>query len=144
MLKPGKRGLGFAVGEEPFPAYFAARGVEVLATDLWDSNTSSRWTQSQNLGGNKQILNKHGLCPSDLFKRHVHIKNVDMNYIPLDLVGFDFAWSSCAVEHIGNFQLGKEFFIKHLNVLKSGGISIHIVEFKPCLKNKSCKIGRNM
>jgi hypothetical protein len=34
LLKPGNRGLGFAVGQEPLPAVFAKHGCQILATDL--------------------------------------------------------------------------------------------------------------
>jgi hypothetical protein len=34
MLTPGRRGLGFAVGQEQLPALLAARGLDITATDL--------------------------------------------------------------------------------------------------------------
>ena len=33
MLRPGRRGLIFAAGREPLPAFFAAFGAEIVATD---------------------------------------------------------------------------------------------------------------
>lgn len=46
MLQEGKRGLGFAVGTEPLPAYFASKGCLVTATDLGVSDTSeNEWAQ---------------------------------------------------------------------------------------------------
>jgi hypothetical protein len=45
MLKPGKRGLGFAVGKELLPALFATFGVKVTASDLGPENTETeRWS----------------------------------------------------------------------------------------------------
>lgn len=34
MLRPGRRGCGFAVGTEPLASAYAARGAEIVATDL--------------------------------------------------------------------------------------------------------------
>ena len=34
MLRPGRRGLGFGVGNEPIAAYAAGKSVAILATDL--------------------------------------------------------------------------------------------------------------
>lgn len=124
MLKVGKCGLGFAVGQEPLPSYFASKGVRILATDLWGQNGAEKWTNDQNLQGNKQILNQYGICPSNEFNENVQIRNVDMNAIPEDIGKYDFCWSSCAVEH-----LGKKFLLKSLELLKPGGLSVHTVEF---------------
>ena len=64
-----------------------------------------------------------------------------MNSIPDDLKDFDFCWSSCAVEHVGSLDLGKEFFINQLNVLKSGGISVHTVEFNVSSNEDTIEMG---
>lgn len=34
MLQSGRLGLGFAVGTEPLPSYFASKGISIVATDL--------------------------------------------------------------------------------------------------------------
>lgn len=129
MLEPGKNGLGFAVGTEPLPSYFASRGAKILATDLWETESAEQWYLDQNLRGNKDALNRYEICPPALFKENVDIRNVDMNSLPPDLTGFDFCWSSCAVEHVGSLELGKTFFVNQLATLKPGGISVHTVEF---------------
>ena len=44
-LRPGMRGLGFAVGREPHTALFAARGCHIVATDLGaDATHVGDWT----------------------------------------------------------------------------------------------------
>lgn len=129
MLREGKCGLGFAVGQEPLPSYFASKGVKILATDLWEVNDADRWYENQNLHGNKQVLNQYGICGEEQFDKNVQIQNVNMNAIPDDIGKYDFCWSACAVEHVGNLALGKEFLIKQMEILKSGGIAVHTVEF---------------
>lgn len=141
MIKEGKRGLGFAVGEEPLPSYFAGRGVQILATDLWEENSSEQWFDHQNLKGNKRVLNRYALCSPEKFEKNLEIRNINMNSIPDDLKDFDFCWSSCAVEHVGSLDLGKEFFINQLNVLKSGGISVHTVEFNVSSNEDTIEMG---
>lgn len=111
LLKAGKCGLGFAVGEEPLPSYFASKGVKIVATDLWDESHSEQWYDHQNLRGNKSVLNRYCLCTPESFDVDVQIRNVNMNNIPDDIGRYDFCWSSCAVEHVGNLQLGKKFWL---------------------------------
>ena len=41
-LKPGKRGLGFAVGTEALPSLFASCGASIIATDLAADDERSR------------------------------------------------------------------------------------------------------
>src|SRR6266542_2731592 len=43
VLGPGKRGLGFAVGQEPLPALFASRGCTIVASDLHTEKVSAGW-----------------------------------------------------------------------------------------------------
>lgn len=51
-----------------------------------------------------------------------------MNNIPEDIGTYDFCWSSCAIEHVGNLALSKAFLKNMLKVLKSGGIAVHTTE----------------
>src|SRR5580698_7522774 len=47
LLAPGRRGLGFGVGQEPLVALFAAEGCDLVATDQpHDLAVSSGWTDS--------------------------------------------------------------------------------------------------
>ena len=45
MLKPGRKGLGFAVGREPLPSIFASHGVRIVATDLMDDRVDQVGSQ---------------------------------------------------------------------------------------------------
>ena len=132
MLQEGKKGLGFAVGEEPLPAFYASRGCEILATDLgMASREAKRWAQTgQNAAGDIGCLNALCLCPDELFQRNVRYRDIDMNDIPEDLDGkFDFCWSSCAIEHVGSLEKSKQFLKNMLKTLRPGGVAIHTTEF---------------
>ena len=104
-------------------------GCQILASDYWDEKDNSWVRTGQNLNGNLAALNQYKLCDDELFAKNVSLRNIDMNAIPDDINNFDFCWSSCAVEHLGNLELGKSFFENHLKVLKPGGIAVHTIEF---------------
>jgi 2-polyprenyl-3-methyl-5-hydroxy-6-metoxy-1,4-benzoquinol methylase len=113
MLAPGKRGLGFAVGKEPLPAAFADCGCEILMTDLpgqatWKSHAATRAVKHE----------------------RVSFRRVDMKEIPADLAGqWDFVWSCCAFEHLGNAAAGLSFVMEAMKCLKPGGIAVHTTEY---------------
>ena len=126
-LRPGMKGLGFAVGEEPLPEYFAAQGVDVLATDLDASDARSQaWRRTgQHLSNRADAA----VQQTDAGGR-VDVRSVDMNLIPEDLSGrFDFNWSTCSFEHCGSIELGLSFLRNQLRTLKPGGVAVHTTEF---------------
>ena len=120
MLEPGKEGLGFGVGEEPLPALFARYGCRIRATELALASTASSACTS---------LNRAGICPEADFERLVTCEPVDMRSIPDSLTGFDFVWSSCALEHLGSLELAGRFVLHSLRCLKPGGLAVHTTEF---------------
>lgn len=130
VLTPGARGLGFAVGLEPLPAFFAARGCDILATDLSpDEPDAASWIAShEHAGRDLAALNADGLCPADDFARRVAVRYVDMNAVPDDLTDFDFCWSICAFEHLGTLRRGMDFVRASLATLKPGGVAVHTTE----------------
>jgi hypothetical protein len=130
MLAPGRRGLGFGVGREPLVALFASMGCEIVATDLDPERASAAgWTESgQEYSGGAAGLNEAGLCPNDEFAQRVRYRNVDMNEVPADLVGFDFTWSSCAFEHLGALAAGADFVVRQMDCLVPGGVAVHTTE----------------
>jgi len=131
LLAEGRRGLGFGVGKEPLVALFASYGCDLLATDQPpELAASTGWTDStveyaHGLAG----LNEDGLCADELFTRHVEYRDVDMNAIPEDLGGFDFTWSSCALEHLGSLQAGADFVLAQMRCLRPGGVAVHTTEY---------------
>lgn len=130
MLRPGRRGLGFAVGAEKLPAFFAARGCKITATDLpAEDERNQAWARTGQWVGNLASLNADGLCPEDVFRENVTYRPVDMNEIPADLLGFDFTWSTCSFEHCGGIELGLRFLEEQMRCLVPGGIAVHTTEF---------------
>ena len=130
MLQPGRRGLGFAVGQEPLVSLFASQGCEITGTDLDTGRASDAgWVETQQHASNLSMLNQHGLCDPAEFTRRVSFRHVDMNHIPSDLQGYDFVWSACSLEHLGSLSLGEQFIYNSLACLKPGGIAIHTTEF---------------
>ncbi|MEG4571611.1 class I SAM-dependent methyltransferase [Microcoleus sp. N3A4] len=130
MMSPGRRGLGFGVGKEPLVAVMAARGCQVVATDL-DSEEATKqgWASTGQYAATLEALNDRGICPLERFASHVTYRVADMNKIDADLVGFDFVYSSCAFEHLGSIELGLQFVKNSLKCLRPGGIAVHTTEF---------------
>lgn len=130
MLESGRKGLGFAVGEEPLPSLMASMGCTVVATDLDMSDPRSQpWAETQQLATGLDKLNTRGLCDEATFRKLVTYRAVDMNIIPEDLRDFDYTWSSCSFEHCGSIQAGLTFLREQMRCLKPGGIAVHTTEF---------------
>jgi hypothetical protein len=130
MLRSGRRGLGFAVGEEPLPALFASMGCEILATDLdAQDQRATAWAETAQLATSVEKLGRPSICPDDIFQQSVSFKPVDMNNIPCNVRDFDFSWSSCSFEHCGSIDLGIQFICNQMDCLKPGGVAVHTTEF---------------
>ena len=131
MLAAGRTGLGFGVGQEPLVALFADAGCEVVATDQpHESAVATGWTDSAvEWAGGLGDLNGFGLCDVAEFERRVSYRPVDMTAIPADLRGFDFAWSSCALEHLGTLGAGTDFVVAQMDCLGPGGVAVHTTEY---------------
>lgn len=135
MLQPGRRGLGFAVGQEPLSSLFASYGCEIVATDQKaEEAVEGGWVETDQHATSLDVLNKRGLCPDELFRRRVSLRSVDMRSIPSDLRDFDFVWSACALEHLGSLELGERFVFESLRCLRPGGVAVHTTEFN-CSSN---------
>jgi hypothetical protein len=128
VLVPGARGIGFGVGTEPLTAWIAAQGCSVMATDYPEGEHAADWSSTGELAYSVGDLNSAGICPPDDFAARVTYQPVDMR----DLSGlhgpFDFAWSSCAVEHLGSIEATLTFLVDHLALLAPGAISVHTTE----------------
>lgn len=130
-LTPESSGLGFAVGREPLVAYFASKGVSILASDLdVERAASAGWVGSNEHAASLEILNERNICPPTLFTDKVRFQEVDMNnFSSQELGSFDFVWSSCAFEHLGSLEHGLRFVENSMACVKSGGIAVHTTEF---------------
>lgn len=130
LLRPGVRALGFGVGREPLPAYFASIGAEVLATDAPTSVIAGQgWDSIGQHAATLDALRQPHLISDTELARLVRFSPVDMNAIPATLSGFDFCWSACALEHLGSLDHGMRFIEASLATLRPGGIAVHTTEF---------------
>jgi Methyltransferase domain len=145
VLRAGARGLGFGVGTEPLAAVIAAHGCEVVATDLPPSaNSASSWIESGQHAATQQDLNAGRWCPPEEFARRVEFRHVDMNAVPDDLTGFDFTWSSCALEHLGDLDAGIAFFHRQLACLRPGGVGVHTTEYNVSSNDATLRRGHTV
>lgn len=128
-IRPGARGVGFGCGTEPTVALLAAQGCRILATDLPPEQAAGfGWIETNQHADSKQSLNQDNLCSAREFAQNVEFRHVDMNHIPHDIRGFDFAWSSCALEHLGTLEAGFDFIRNSLCCLRPGGVAVHTTE----------------
>lgn len=144
LLKPGLRGLGFAVGTEPLASLFASMGCDILATDLAPSqmdHQQSLWMSTGQHATSLTSLNTRGVCPAEEFEQRVRFRFADMNDLPDDLGTFDFLWSSCSFEHLGTLEHGQRFMENALRFLKPGGIGVHTTEFNVESNGKTIESG---
>lgn len=129
LLVSGTKGLGFGVGLEPLVGYFAAKGCQILATDLEiERATQLGWTNTNQRSRNFMELNSRGLCDPELFSSLVSYRDVDMNDFPPGLIGFDFCWSACSLEHLGSIKNGIDFVMRSIETLAPGGWAVHTTE----------------
>ena len=82
---------------------------------------ASGWTDSGGRVGRRPRAARlrTGCAPTTLFARRVRFRPVDMNAIPADLRGFDFTWSSCALERLGTLAAGADFVVAQIGVPRS-------------------------
>jgi len=130
LLCRGKKALGFAVGREPVPCALAGNGVQVLATDLGADQSEKGWIDTGQHSSNKEQLYFSHLAAQDQFDSLVSFQPADMRTLAgLPENEFDFIWSSCALEHLGNLENGRTFVKNAMKMLKSGGIAFHTTEY---------------
>jgi len=129
-LRAGARGVGFGCGTEPLASFFAARGAEVLITDLEpDRQEAQGWRNTNEHATSLDAAFHAHLVSREVFDRNVSHRWADMNDIPGDIEGRDFCWSVCALEHVGSIAKGLAFIENSLRTLKPGGVAVHTTEF---------------
>jgi SAM-dependent methyltransferase len=135
MMAPGRKGIGFAVGTETLPSILAAHGVEILATDLPADQSDGRWDYGNQHAANLEALFHPSQIDEAEFRRLVSFQPVNMlDLAALPDASFDFAWSSCAMEHLGSLEAGLTFVRDAMRLLKPGGIAVHTTEYN-CSSN---------
>jgi 2-polyprenyl-3-methyl-5-hydroxy-6-metoxy-1,4-benzoquinol methylase len=146
VLRPGMRGLGFAVGQEPLTAMFARMGAGIVAIDLFvERAEESGWVATGQHADGNEALNNRGLCDQREFERLVKFQFADMNNIGEGFDGqFDFLWSSCAFEHLGDLEKGMQFVYNAMRCLKPGGIAVHTTEYNTSSNEETITSGETV
>jgi hypothetical protein len=130
VLKPGQTGLGFGVGHDPLVPLFAARGVELMATDLDVATKQAQgWLAEDQHVDSLDSETWPDICDAEQYRKLVSTRAVDMRAIPNDIGKYDFCWSTCALEHLGSLPAGLEFVESSLSTVKPGGIAVHTTEY---------------
>ena len=130
MLQPGRKGCGFAVGQEPLTSLFAARGAEILATDLPATDDAAPWVTTGQHAASLDSLYRSELIGRDEFDARVRFRPADMRALGLPWnERFDFVWSSCSIEHLGDLAAGLDFVEQATRLLLPGGCAVHTTEF---------------
>jgi hypothetical protein len=143
VLKGGRRGLGFGVGREILPAVFARLGATVTATD--SPSDAQNWREAGQYAGNKEGLFVPNILSREAFEERVLFEPCDMVRIPSHLAGFDFCWSSCCLEHLGNLQRGLDFVLDSVeHTLVVGGVACHTTEFNLSSDEETIEVGRDV
>lgn len=116
--------IGFGVGTEPLPAWFAEQGATVVASDL----QSDDWKKGQNSSSLSDIP-WEGICDKSRVG-NITFAEIDMRSIPDEHCqgGFDFAYSAGSFEHLGSIVNGLRFFCRQMKCLRPGGVAVHTTE----------------
>lgn len=146
LMKTGLAALGFGVGNEPLPALFASRGLNVTATDQgvgtdddWES--AGRWASTGQLMTGLSDLSRPHLINDEELASRVEVRDVDMNNVPTDLGTFDVIWSSCVIEHLGSPERGLDFVLESCRLLTPGGIAVHTTELELTRRESTADYG---
>jgi hypothetical protein len=129
MIAPSSRGLAFGVGKEMLPALFASNGCEIVATDGPSDIVKPDWALTNQHAADRENIYYAHIIDRAVFERNVSFETCDMNAISSHLRGFDFCWSSCCFEHLGDLEAGLRFVENSLDCLKPGGVAVHTTEF---------------
>ena len=135
ILPLNERGkaLGFGVGLEFLPSYFANTFQKVVATDLSLDNPQAKlWKAGAQHSSKLQEIYQPQIFNGEFekFSEIVAFDELDMNAIPEKYCdeSFDITWSSCTFEHLGSIKQGADFIKNQMRCLKKGGIAIHTTE----------------
>jgi 2-polyprenyl-3-methyl-5-hydroxy-6-metoxy-1,4-benzoquinol methylase len=128
-LREGMKGIGFAVGSEPLASLMASKGVNILASDLAIEEQIQDWSAWGQHATSLDAIYKPEIVSREEFERLVSFRPINMAYLnEIPEESYDFAWSSCAFEHIGNLEDGLKFVVDAMRLVKPGGIAVHTTE----------------
>jgi SAM-dependent methyltransferase len=123
LLDGTKRGISFGSGTERLLYALAHRVEHLWATDLY--GTDAPWGLART---NAPLELIQACAPFAYPAEKLSAKRMDMRFIQFPNESFDFAYSACAIGHIGR----EEDFVQHLKearrVLKPGGVYVFTTE----------------
>lgn len=125
---PRPRVLGFGVGHDPLPAWFAMHSAEVIATDKPAEDTIETWKSTGQHAAGKDQLRRLKATTGEEWAR-VTFDPLDMSE---DLSGtqqFDLTFSCGSFEHIGGLSASLDFFVRQMTCLRPGGVAVHTTEY---------------
>jgi hypothetical protein len=144
MLRTNIKALGFAVGREPLSSHFAGRGCSVLATDLAQNESEVGWVNSEQHAASKEMLFQPLLVSREIFNARVSFQPADMRNLRGLNSGYDFLWSSCALEHLGSLEAGMHFVMNSAKLLNRGGFAVHTTEYNVLSNEHTIEEGGNV
>lgn len=123
LLEPDKLGLCVGGGKERLLYSIARRIRQLVVTDLYDTDTT--WDCAKTDDPDHFIKTDKPFPVDDAKLRALRM---DMRQLEFPDNSFDFCYSSCSIEHIGDYP----DFLRHLQevhrVLKEGGIYVFTTE----------------
>jgi glycosyltransferase involved in cell wall biosynthesis/SAM-dependent methyltransferase len=121
VLDEDKVGLGLGTGAEVLCFYFANRGKQVYATDLFSSDAwdSAAFT----------VDSAYERSPFPYARERLKFLNMDMRNIELPSASVDYIWSCSSVEHVPSVKDYKKVYQGISRVLKPGGVAAIVTEF---------------
>jgi hypothetical protein len=113
-LQPGRRALGLAAGRSVLPGFLAARGVDVLATDLHPEDPRAAPLPA---------------TAAPLPER-LAFRPLDLAQVPPDLYGrFDLVFSTGALARLGGARAAGDYLLAAMRCLRPGGTAVHVTGF---------------
>jgi SAM-dependent methyltransferase len=115
--------IGLGVGREPLMYYFARRCAEVIATDLYGSD--SAWEEAR-VETVDAILEA---SPLDYPRERLKVRNADMRALGVPDASIDFAWSCSSLEHVPTLFDVVRVLDELARVLRDRGLAILTTEY---------------
>jgi SAM-dependent methyltransferase len=119
VLRPDAVGVSFGAGQERLLYALAPHVGRLWATDLYDPDTI--WPQART-GDIDAFIREN--APFPVPAERLSAKIMDMRTIEFPDETFDFAYSSSAVEHIGDWDDFRSHLDEVRRVLKPGGVYV--------------------
>jgi len=126
------RVLGFGVGQEPLPSWFAAHGASVLATDKAAGTSNPGWAATGQHASSVADLPRLSYVSPEEMAAAVSFCAIDMADLPSSLLHGerDMIWSCGSSEHIGGVETSLAFFARAMAALRPGGVAVHTTEYE--------------